>query len=336
MRFTHALLSGSLMVSSAVSTVMGGPINSREVPARSRAIVHIDIEALLASEIGEFALGHADGLEDLDEVRREIGLDPLKDIRDITVCLLSDDEEDVVILATVSDALENVLDRLEDFGEELNHDVRRRFGGDLHTFDADGKRMGALVREGRGGYRVAISPDADLLRIVGETIDGDRESIRDQDHDFGRLRARDGAFVQLVALDISKLPFHDDLPGGVAKMLKGVVAQIGEDGGRVYCNARVGVGSAEDAENLVRMGQGLLAMLHLAKNLDEGHDEELRTAIHLAKGLRIERDGAIVEVTLEIDSDDVRELIENEGRRLGMRVERDDDERLHLRVIERD
>ncbi len=306
MRFIHAVLAGSLIA----STALGGPINPREVPAKSRAIVHVDIEALLDSKIGEFILDHADGLGELHEVKRELGIDPLKDVSDITVCLLGDDEEDVVILATVSDAIEAVLKKLDDFGDEIDHDVRHRYGGDLHIFSIDGKRVGALVREARAGYRIAVSPNADLLEIVGETIDGDRESIRGRDHALGRIQARDGAFIQLVAFDLSELPMHRELPGQIADKVKGVFAQIGEDDGKVFLNARIALDDEDDADDLVKVGQGLLALLTFAQIMDDEHDEELAMVIDLVKGLEIESDGSVVEISLELDADDVMELIE--------------------------
>lgn len=306
MRFIHAVLAGSLVA----STALGGPINPREVPAKSRAIVHVDIEALLESEIGEFILDHADGLDELQEVKQELGIDPLKDISDITVCLLGNDEEDVVILATVSDAIEAVLEKLDDFGDEIDHDVRQRYGGDLHTFRIDGKRVGALVREARGGYRIAVSPNADLLEIVGETIDGDRESIRGRDHALGRIRARDGAFIQLMVFDLSDLPMNRELPGQIADKVTGVFAQIGEADGKVFFNARIGLDDEDDAKDLVKVGQGFLALLTFAQMLDDEHDEELAMVIELAKSLWIDRDGSVVEVSLELDAEQVMELIE--------------------------
>ena len=306
MRITHTLLAGTVMASAALA----GPIKTSDVPAKSSAVVHVNLEALLDSDIGEFVLEHADGLGELDEVRREIGIDPLKDIRDVTVCLLGDDEEDVVVLATVSDALEDVLDKLDEFGDEIDHDVRHRYGGDLHTFNMDGNEVAALVREGRGGYRIAISPNADLLKIVGETIDGDRDSIRGRDHDLGRFGGNDNAFVQLVVFDLGDLPMHADLPSQIAGKINGVIAEIGEDDGQVFCNARIGVEDEDDAENLVRLANGASAFLELAKSMNEGHDEEIAMAMELLKNLRIKSDGSVIDIRLKLDTDMVMELIE--------------------------
>lgn len=302
MKLTHAMLGLAL-----AAPALAGPINEREVPAASRAVLHVDLEALMDSEIGEFLIDHAD-LDGLDEIEREFGLNPLEDIRDITFCLLGDDDEEAVILATVTGAFEEVLEKIGQFGEEIDHKVDERFGGDWHSLDMDGKRIHALVREVRGGYRIAISPDRGMLETVGETIEGDRDSIRDRDHPLGRVRPADGAFVQLVAFDLSELPNGHELPHNLGERLKGVIAQIGEDDGKVFCHARLGLGSDEDAENVMKVGQGLVAMLQLAQSMDEGHDEDLETVIRFAKGLKIERDGSVVDARFEFDTDDFLDI----------------------------
>jgi len=296
-----------LAAASLVTASTAGPINPEHVPADAKIVIHVDLEGLVESELGQFLMEHGDHLDDLKEIEHELGIDPFEEIRDITVCLLGDDEEDAVILATVSDALEGVIDRIEEYADELRHDVRRRWGGDVHTLHMDGKEVQALVIEARRGYRVALSPGGEWLRMVAETIEGEERSLADTD--LGHVRPGRGAFLFLAVNDISKLPFdHDDPPAQVLKRASGFTAEIGEDDGEVFARAALRLRERGDADRVIQIVQGLLALGAL---MDEDQvDREFRAALKLLRSIDLDVDGRMIEASFHHDLRDLVELME--------------------------
>jgi len=288
-----------------------GPIRVSDLPADSRAIIHIDVEHLVHSDLGQAILEkNADDLGDLDEVEKQLGIDPLSDILDVTVCLLGDNEDDVVVLASVNEALEETLDRLEEYGEDIDLEVRERFGAQWLSFEMDGDRVHAIVDKARHGYRVAFSPEKRLLEIVGKTMGGDQDSI-DEREGMDRIRARDGVYLQLMVPDLSALPMdRSDIPRGLLEMVQSVYGEVGEDDGDVFIRGLMRMSDDDDAQRVLQVAQGLVAMVQLAEGIDQGQDEGLEMLIGLLRGVDFERHGDVVEIGIEIDADDAIEMIE--------------------------
>ncbi len=312
MRWMSRGTTGVLLGGLVASTGVAGPIRVDEVPADSSVVIHVDVERLVDSEVGEMILDEAgDDLRQLEEVERELGIDPLHDLRDVTICLMGDEEDEVVIYASVSDALEETMGRLEEYGDEIDLDVVERFGGLLHSFRIDGERVHALVREDHGGYRVALSPHRRLVAIAGKTLEGEHEAMGDM-HGLARIEAREGAFAQMLIPDLGAVPMDpDDVPESLREMVRTVYGEVGERDGEVFARCLIRMGDDEDAERLEQVGLGLIAMVQLAQSLDEGRDRDLQRVARLLRGFVIERDGNIVQALLEVDVDDAMDLIEH-------------------------
>lgn len=294
------------------SSGLAGPIRIDEVPADSSVVIHVDVERLVDSELGQMILDEAgDDLDQLEEVQEQLGLDPLHDLRDLTICLLGDEEDDVVILASVSDALEETMERLEEYGDEIDLDVVERFGGLLHSFRIDGERVHALVREDHGGFRVALSPHRRLVAIAGETMEGEHEALSER-RGLARIEAREGAFAQMLIPDLGAVPVdRNEVPESLTEMVRGVYAEAGEAGDEIFARCLIRMDNEEDAQRVEQVGLGLIAMVQLAQSLDEGRDRDLQRVARLLRGFVIERDGTIVQAVLEVDLDDAMDLIEH-------------------------
>jgi hypothetical protein len=62
------------------------PLNPGWVAADARWMIHVDVESLKASTVGQFVLAHPEqfDLEDLDDFEEEVGLSLLDDVMSIT------------------------------------------------------------------------------------------------------------------------------------------------------------------------------------------------------------------------------------------------------------
>lgn len=287
------------------ASALGGPIDLKSIPAQSRAVIHVDIERLVASDLGRMFLQESDAADGLGELRAHLGIDALSDLRDVTVCLIGDDEDDVVILATIDDSLEDAIARLDEHAQEIGHSVEERFGGDWHTMRIDGNRVHALVRPRGDLYRVAISPGSDWVEAVGRTVAGDDESLARR---ISVPEAPRGTFAQVIAPRVASLPMRDDIPRELLSKVRSMSAQMGEDDGTFHARLDLTMGDEDDATSVMQMGQGLIAMVNLAGSVKDA-DADLKKVASLVRGLRVSQDGETVTATLRLESGVVRALI---------------------------
>ncbi len=312
MRWTSRVGGAVLLGGVLGSPLLGGPIRVDEVPADSSIVVHVDVERLVDSELGGFMLEQAgDDLRELEQIEEHLGIDPLHDLRDFTICLLGDEEDDIVILASASDMLEETMERLEAYADEIALKVDERFGGLLLSFHIDGERIHALVREDDRGYRVALSPHRRLVALAGETLEGEHDALSSR-RELEYIEARHGAFAQVLIPNLDEVPVdRNDVPDSLREMVRGIYAEVGQDDGEVFARCLIRMGNEEDARRVEQVGLGMIALVQLARTLDEGRDRDLEQVAHLLRGFVLEREGRFVHAMLEIDLDDAMELIEH-------------------------
>ena len=116
---TTALLA-TIIGTSGLATA--GPLNKDWVAADAQWVIHVDVAALLDSTIGSFLLEHGEqfalDLDDLDDFKRETGLDPRTDLKSVTLYGSGDEPgEDGVIVAVTNDQVDEAIELLLDNDE---------------------------------------------------------------------------------------------------------------------------------------------------------------------------------------------------------------------------
>jgi hypothetical protein len=307
-------LAGVVVVASSAA---GGPLNRRHVPADCSMLVHVDVEALQSSHIGAFLKEHrAEINDDLDDFQRETGLDPFEDVFDITVYVLSggnlEHGDGVVVLATLDNDLQGLIEKLEDHAEELGYRTRERDGRTVHSFKPEGDRVYAMVQEARGGrHQLMLSPDSDALELAADVIDGEGRSLRESDSVLANFRPEDGAIVYASIGNIDALPVDDEeIRSKFLSKAEGAFFQLGEDDDEVFATLQVSTHKEEDAILLSQIGQGLIAAGALVNSADDVDEEVRLSRARLLNGVRFRSDDNRIRLSLRYDVDDLRDIME--------------------------
>lgn len=112
------MLAGGLglgVVGLATSVALAGPLDPARLPVDARLVAHADVDAIRASEAGRLLLENAGPgpLGMLERLRRDVGIDPVREVHDITVyssepCLA----HSVAVMTCSGQGAMNFLDRM--------------------------------------------------------------------------------------------------------------------------------------------------------------------------------------------------------------------------------
>ena len=281
-----------------VGVASAGRISSERVPSGSNFVVHVDIEALHDSKVGQALLEilMEQGLDAIDDVEEELGFNPLDVLHDVTVSGNDQDGEDVVIVATGHRDLLDALDRLREEAE--NVDEREEDGVEFTRYAGDGDGDEAIniwTSESRDVVTIVASPDVDALVRGVRTFRG-----RDDGADIDAPR---NSFVLIMAHSLEGV---DAGPAAaVLQLSKGVMINIGEDDDELSIDLQMHAESEDAAKALAQMVQGLAAFAKVAM-AEEMEDDR---ALDLLDGLTFDTDGSLVSIRLHVDPDDLGEFM---------------------------
>ena len=224
--------------------VHGGPFDASRVAADAQWLVHLDVQAFKRSTIGEILLEGGDrfdfDLDELDEIKRELGIDPRQDVMSITAYGVSDDfEDDGVIIAVTNEKADEALARLT-----THKDV------DVRTIELDGNTVHVLfdgndrhyihVRDADRGRRrlVVVSSDKRAMSNALEVIDDRAASLSTGRSSLVETGPGDDSILFVAAGDVGA--FDDLEPASmILKLSDGFTVDIGEADGDLVAEATV-------------------------------------------------------------------------------------------------
>ena len=306
----RSLLSLFAVLSVSVSA-WAGPLQKEAVSADAKWVVHLDVEGLIASDVGQAVLALArdkdPGLDTkIAAIAEKIGADPLKDLKGITLYGTAFDGKDGVAVIRASVNQEKLLGLLAaneshkeiTVGERKAHQwvEKKRGPGD------DGVRVGAFF----GDDTVVIARSVEALTKALDVLDGKQSSLAadsalSPDGDKPPLfwaavmdlpvptaaeaaaeAAAAGAAEKAVKVNV-KLPNAEFL-----KRVSGGSLLAGSAAGEVFGKVALIARSAEDGARIRQMVQGLVAFGQMA--LDAKEDDALaKQAGELLKGVKVSR-----------------------------------------------
>lgn len=245
------------------SPAAAGPVNKGWIAADATWYVHVDTEAAVHSTLGQYVVAnrHRLGMEGMDGLRA-LGIDPFKDIKSVTIYDTDDNPDSAVVVASTTAAVEQLMDMLKSDPATRTMTVD---GHSLIAFDDKGKTQYWHVRPGAApdARIVVMSDDWRIVTDALKVVDGDRTSLARSG--AGAPLAGDAGSGSILFIRAAELPRNirdnpDPNASALLGQVGGVQLDVGERDGEVYGDAQFHTASAEDAQNMSQVAQGLLAL----------------------------------------------------------------------------
>jgi len=291
----------------ATSAHPSDELKRERLPADVDFVVHIDVEGFKATQLWKHVSEKGNELDfdidELDEIRDELGIDPLTDVRAITLYKIESEEDPTVVLFSSTSKVDEALAK-----HQHEHDYRKitSSGIELHTWgDADDPddddRMYAYVHS-VGEERVVVVASSEQSAVhAARVLRGEDPSHAGAGTLLTLAPAR-GSFLYMAAAEIPHL--GEFTPASqVFGLAQGIQVDLGEAGGYLRAHMGVTTGSAEDALNISNVLNGLVSLARLAGN-------ELGELLELLTGIRLNTRGSEVLFDFEFGVDRLIEILE--------------------------
>ena len=307
MKYMFTATLATTIISCGVATA--GPLNKDWVAADAQWVIHVDVAAVLASTVGRFLLEHGEkfdlDLDDLDEFKRETGLDPRTDLMSVTLYGAGNEPgEDAVIVAVTNDRVDEAIEALLD-NDEVPIRKRKLDGRTVYVIGGgDDRHYLAIENVGRNRRVVVLTDDRCILIDALEVIGNDAPSLSMGKSKIPGDDPQDGSLVFLAVGDIDA--FGDDGPASqILRMSDGFTADIAEVDGVLMARATVFADSEEVAENIKDVIQGLVALGRIVA----AQQRDLRPIAELADSLSIRTNGSRITLTIRYDAGELMEHV---------------------------
>lgn len=295
------MTSGLSMLAVCAGSAIAGPLVPSRVLPDATWVVHLDIEGMVNSNIGRQLLSGEFGEElraDIEEdFVREMGIDPLRDLRGVTIFGHTDEETEALILISANNGIDAPLAKLPDLVP--NYNAIREGDRVVHTWRDNEETVYAYAAPGAGG-------NGERVVLFSGNIDELRR---------GMLRLEAGGAETAPALSDGKAPSPgsfffvsaDRIPGmgdaddGASAMLRyarQIVFDAGEQGNEFRASARITTDDAADATTMLQAVQGMMAMGRMIAS----SEPEMAPLVKLADGCRASADGSALVLTIALDT----------------------------------
>lgn len=261
------------------------------VPAQAQAVVHMDFEALAASQLARM-MAELDGEFDLDmdlgeEFPMFAGFRPLRDIRSVTVFALDVKKEQAGALVHTTSAANPLLEAARDVEQYAAADIG---GHALHSWSMDGEMVYAAVFQNAGSddQMVLVSNSEAVMTAGLAVVAGGADSLAGADVDAMTATPPLPGAILYAATDRSLGELGDiDATSAVAEMVQGMVLQVGESRGEVFASVALRASDMQETQRVRQVLQGITALAGLM-----GAEEEQGQALqNLAGALRYRSTG---------------------------------------------
>lgn len=300
----------------AVSAVLAAParadaLDKNRIPADARWFAHLDLEALARSELykalaehGELDLKHE--LDDLHDVGfEELGIDPLRDLKSVSVFSVGATGEQTVVLLAGNEKIDGALEHLK---QQPAYRTDSFEGHTLHAWgDEHSSWFAAVLRkEGTNERLVVQSDDKASLKRAFDVLEGRAPSLATAAKDPTTTAARratpaPGSILFAVATTRLSELAEIEAASNVARLAEDLVLDVGEAKNELFATLAIDAKDAKEARQIQQVMQGAVALLSLAAGADdEGGGEEMKAMRDLVAGFRFDTDGSTMHVELRL------------------------------------
>jgi hypothetical protein len=280
-------------------------LKRERLPADVDFVVHIDVDGFKATQLWKHIAEKGKDLDldidELDEIEDELGIDPLTDVRAVTLYKVESEEDPTVVLFSSTPKVDEALAK-----HQREHGYRKiiRSGIELHTWgeaDEPDEDMFAYVHPAGQERVVVVASNEESAVRAARVLRGEDPSHASAGTLLTLAPAR-GSFLYVAA---SEIPHLGDIPPAsqVFGLAQGIQVDLGEAGGFLRAHMGVTTGSPEDALNISNVINGLVSLARLAGN-------ELGELLELLTGIRLNTRGSEVLFDFEFGVDRLIEILE--------------------------
>ena len=293
------------------------------VPAESKFVVHIDLNAIKQTKLGAmlFNVAKQKALEELgkkggdeaamERIKETLGMDPFEDIQSITLSATDFEDTEETMLAMVR--LKKTSGNLEGLALALpEYDVTEHADHQIHSASPkDDRRIyGAIHGKGEQDRIVILTPNLATIKTVLDQLDDAKDPSRSNDSSVNQ------ALASLQVFEIPGEQFGKGPQAVVAKIVTSFSAELSSQDDNLTATAIMTTGNEKQAEQLQQMASGFVAMIDLAQSMDS-NDKDLKQIRETLKGVETKILDKQVTVTLTLNSDQIAKAISKE---LGMNI----------------
>ena len=266
------------LIISAIATVLispavfGGPLETKVVGGDAMWVAHVDIEAMLTSDLGKMFLAQAKEKEGFAQgilnVKKTMGFDPLADIRGITLYGPQLGSRDGVVVVDATVASDKIIDLLK---ENKSYESAKYDKHTIHQW-VEEKNPRAKGQKRFGCFydnkTVVVASGLKRLQSALDVLDGQSDAMSKTKSVGSLPEAAKGAFFVLAA-DKIEFPEGKAPKAAIMKNISAVAIQCGECDGEVFVGASVQAGSEEDAVNMRTFVNGFLALSQMMRQQEK-------------------------------------------------------------------
>jgi hypothetical protein len=318
MRFTRILhcvpVLGALILP---AIALAGQLDRSRVGADAQWLAHFDVEAIAKSKIVQYLMEHGAEMDvdinALSALKLQFGIDPLKDIKDITVYGLGNPEDhNGVILLTATKAIDDAIESLKSQGDAM-HETQVN-GQTVRSFDADGTTAYFVVRptSAEGDRRVVLAAKQDKLLQGIEVLEGKRPNLAatpsksvGSEPKPGSMLFASAMIAPWMAQDNHEEGDKDDTGSELLRQCDHLSFDLGESGPDTYLSATLAGRTPEDATNMGDLVRGLVAMGRMAVK----SEPDLAVAKDLINSVKITTAQAETTISFKHSTDDLIKLV---------------------------
>jgi rhodanese-related sulfurtransferase len=284
----------------------GGPLKASDIDPGAKVVFHVDMEAVAASEVfaaiaegneTELVFDLGDLVAEMREAPRDLPgrlgeIDMMRDIHSITAYVLDDDDDPDVVIVRTSGFVTDAVEALREAGvfSAVTHEGLTM----VHAAEEDtGEEFFAFVRpEGVDRYAIVLSDSLERVARAAAVVQADAGVVAE----VGTPMV--GSMAYVFAADAGDLIKGEDLPVRLGEDAS-LELDVGEAAGVLRMALDVETGEERLARDLGDMLTGFMAMGRMAA----ANDPDTRPLVELLNGVRVERAGPRLNVSLEVSTE---------------------------------
>lgn len=259
-----------------------------KVSADAKWAIHLDVERMISSRIGEHfkdMLGMECDFKEVEVFGDMLGFDPFEDVHGVTLYGESFDEEEGVVLVKGRFDKEKVLDLMDE--EDVDFDEFDYEDVTIYTVTDGGDRFYfCFYKHGMALF----SNSKKLMKEALDVLEGERESLAETGKLKGMRSLPEGTFFAMAAQGFDGILGLDDEPGAaVLQKAESVHLAAGELEGDNFVKATLVTSDKETAKQVHDVVRGLIALGSMLEL--ENQEPELREIAKFLRTVKISQDG---------------------------------------------
>ncbi len=295
---------------------------SIKIPAGSKFVLQIDLDAIKQTELGNLLFAAAkkkameefhkgSGEKDLAQLTNMLGFDPFEDIHAVTLSSENYDSPEESLLAIVrlgqtSGNLEGLAVGLPEY-EAIEYKEHQ-----IHSASPDQniRVYGAIHGTKQQNRTVVLSPTQKIISSILDALDG--QSSASDDSETIEISGNGSTLVRLDLLELPLEQIGDGPQANMAKIIKScaLLVENGEDN-ELTINVSLTAENEKQAEQLRQMAQGFIAMISFAQSMDDD-DRQLELINELFLNVQAVREDKSVQIGVQLDAEKVLALVSEE------------------------